>query len=350
MVPHLFGMLPDDLVRQLEASGHAVSLPEARRALSAIVAMGRLDMSGARPLKKSSISALQNGTRRDPLRVLERVTDEEDGSLRYLFESEDGAVFEAVRIPLESPGRFTLCLSSQVGCGMACDFCATGRLGLRRDLAPWEMVAQWWTARAEAPGRISGAVFMGQGEPFHNYEAVIQAARVLSDPCGGRIAAEAITISTVGLVSQIRRYTDETHPYRLIVSLSSALPERRATLLPVAGRVPLERLVEALAERHARTGERATLAWVLLGGVNTGPDEIEALAGLAARVPIRLNLIDVNDLRPAGYRRASEEERARFMDGLRAIGVPFVRRFSVGCSRSSACGMLAATRSASAAS
>lgn len=344
MSPHLFGLLPEQLVLHLDARGAPCTLPEARRALAAVVAGGRLDMGGVRPLAKRVLSALHDDTRRDPLQVVNRVLDEEDGSLRYLFEAADGAVFEAVRIPLERNGRYTVCLSSQVGCGMACDFCATGRQGLRRDLEPWEMVAQWWTVRAEAPGRISGAVFMGQGEPLHNYEAVIQAARVLSDPCGGRIAAEAITISTVGLVPQIRRYTDETQPYRLIVSLSSAVPERRARLLPVAGRTKMEKLVEALAERAERTGERVTLAWVLMGGVNTGPDELDALAELARQVPIRLNLIDVNDLRPQGYRRATEDERAQFMDGLRAIGVPFVRRFSVGRARSSACGMLAGTR------
>ncbi len=344
MVPHRFGLLPEDLARLLQEAGQPCTLDEARRVQASLLSLGRADGGGVRPVSSRVNAALQAYTRWEPLRVLERVPDEEDGSLRYLFESGDGAVFEAVRIPLEQPGRFTLCLSSQVGCGMACDFCATGRIGLRRDLEPWEMVAQWWTARAEAPGRISGAVFMGQGEPLHNYEAVMQAARVLSDPCGGRIARDAITVSTVGLVAQIRRYTDETQPWRLIVSLSSAVPERRARLLPVAGRVQLDKLVEALSERAARSGERVTLAWVLLGGVNTGPDELDALAQLSRRLPIRLNLIDVNDLRPHGYRRATDEERERFLDGLAAARIPFVRRFSVGRGQRSACGMLAGER------
>lgn len=344
--PHLFGLLPEQLVASLEAAGEPIGLDEARRALSAVVAGGRLDTGGVRPLSRRVLAALERHTRRAPLEVLERALDPGDGSVRYLFRAEDGAVFEAVRIPLEREGRFTVCLSSQAGCGMACAFCATGRLGLGRDLEPWEIVAQWWTARAEAPGRVTGAVFMGQGEPFHNYEAVIQAARVLSHPTGGRIAAEAITISTVGLVPCIRRYTDENHPYRLIVSLTSALPERRAALLPVVGRSSLDKLVEALAERAARAGERVTLAWVLIGGVNTGADELAALAELSRRLPIRLNLIDVNDARPAGYRRATEAERAAFLDGLRAAGIPFVRRFSVGREQRSACGMLAGARGA----
>ena len=297
-------------------------------------------MDGVRPISVAKRAALDRLTARAPLVVLERMLDEADGSLRYLFQAEDGAVFEAVRIGLEAPGRFTVCLSSQAGCAMACTFCATGRLGLKRDLLPWEIVAQWWTVRAEAPGRVSGAVFMGQGEPLHNYEAVIQAAAVLSNPCGGRIRAESITISTVGLVAPIRRYAAEGHPYRLIVSLSSAVPARRAALLPVAGRVPMEALIAALAEVAARSG-RDTVAWVLLGGVNTGADELEALAALAAAVPIRLNLIDVNDGRADGYRRADDRERQGFIDGLRRAGIQHTRRFSVGYSQNSACGMLA---------
>lgn len=342
MLPHLFGLRPEDLVSALASSPEALTLDEARRVQSAAVANRRLDLGGVRPISARKREALNHLTRRGPLTVLERAEDPGDGSLRYLFRGDDGAVFEAVRIPLERPGRFSVCLSSQAGCAMACAFCATGRLGLRRDLAPWEIVGQWWAVANEAPGRVTGAVFMGQGEPLHNYDAVIQAARVLSDPSGGRIRAESITVSTVGLVPQIRRYTAEGHPYRLIVSLSSALPERRAALLPVAGRQPMEALIEALAAYAARAG-RVTVAWVLMGGVNTGEDELQALGALAARVPIRLNLIDVNDTRAEGFERATSAERAAFLDGLDRIGVPFVRRFSVGFSQSSACGMLAST-------
>lgn len=343
MPPHLFGLLPEQLLAAFDAEGEALRLDEARRALSAAVAQGRLDLSGVRPLSKQTRERLDRLTRRDPLTVLERVEDPEDGSLRTLFQAEDGAIFESVRIPLLVPGRYTVCLSSQAGCAMGCVFCATGRLGLRRDLAAWEIVAQWWDA-ARKEGRVSGAVFMGQGEPLHNESEVLAAARVLCSPTGGRIRAEAITISTVGLVPQIRRYTAARHPYRLIVSLSSAVPERRASLLPVAGRTPLPQLVEALSEHAAATGERVTLAWVLLGGVNTGPDEIEALAAIAERVPLRLDLVDVNDLRPHGHRRATDREREAFLDGLRRVGIPFIRRYSVGRGQHSACGMLAGQR------
>jgi len=336
-------MLPEDLARVLEASGVAASEAEARRYLGHWISNGETG-----PLRKPPSRAFRDGATarvdHGRLEVVERVTDDHDGFVKYLFRSPDGALTEAVRIPLAKEGRFTVCLSSQVGCAMQCVFCATGRLGLSRNLEAWEIVSAFCTIRDEAPGRVSGAVFMGQGEPLHNYDAVIQAARVLSHPCGGRISAEAITISTVGLVPQIRRYTSEGHRYRLIVSLTSALPERRRALLPVAGRFDLEELADAIRAHAEARGGRMTVAWVLLGGVNHDPAEVEALRTLLGDVPLRVNLIDVNAEAEDDFRRATDDERNRFFDGLGVLGVPIVRRYSGGGNEHAACGMLAAKR------
>jgi 23S rRNA (adenine2503-C2)-methyltransferase len=227
---------------------------------------------------------------------------------------------------------------------MQCAFCATGRLGLTRNLEPWEIMSAFLTVRDEAPGRVSGAVFMGQGEPFHTYDAVIQTARVLSEPAGGRVAKENITISTVGLVPQIRRYTREKQPYKLIVSLTSTVAHRRQELLPVAGRTDLSELVAAIRDYSEVAQDRTTVAWVVIGGVNTGDDEVEGLRTLLGELPLRINLIDVNDNRPDGFRRANPEELRSFLDRLQVLGVPVVRRYSVGSDQNSACGMLAARR------
>jgi 23S rRNA (adenine2503-C2)-methyltransferase len=279
---------------------------------------------------------------RRPIEIVERETDPSDGFVKYLFRLHDGAVAEAVRIPLEKEGRFTVCLSSQAGCAMRCDFCATGRLGLTRHLEAWEIVAQFLAVRAEAPGIVTGAVFQGQGEPLHNYDAVMRAAEILSDPCGGRIASEAITLSTVGLVPAIRRFTQERRPYRLIVSLTSAIDERRRSLVPLAAAWPVSELASAVREYQRANGGRVTIAWVVLGGINTGLDEVEALRELFDGVPLRLNLIDVNDARPEGYARATSSELASFRDALRTLEVPVVRRYSGGAAKHAACGMLAA--------
>jgi 23S rRNA (adenine2503-C2)-methyltransferase len=338
-------MRPPDLAAHLRAQGVEVSDSDARRALAHLVAEGHADLSSHRHLRRTLREAVETLTERTLPEVLEEVRDGDDGSVRSVLRFADGTVAETVRIPLLKPGTWTVCLSSQVGCAMRCAFCATGRLGLTRNLEAGEIVGSFLVARRQARaegGTLRGAVFMGQGEPLHNYEEVIRAAQVLSDPCAGRIDARAISISTVGLVPQIRRFTAEGHRFRLIVSLTSAIGARRAELVPVAGRVPLEDLAEALREHQAATGERQTVAWVLLGGVNDGAEEVDALQTLLGDVPLRVNLIDVNDARPDGFRRSTDVERNAFFDALQVLRAPVVRRYSVGRGEHSACGMLAA--------
>lgn len=342
MLPHLFGMLPEDLTAHLRAEGVTVRDGEARRVLAHAIAGGRTGFPNARPVPKTVETGVTALTDRTPLEIVERATDPADGFVKYLFRLRDGALAEAVRIPLEREGCFTVCLSSQAGCGMGCLFCATGRMGLTRHLEPWEIVGQFAAVRGEAPGSVTGAVFQGQGEPLHNYANVIRAAEILAHPCGGRIAAKAITISTVGLVPAIHRYAGEGHPYRLIVSLTSAVDERRRTLMPMAAAWPVHQLADAVRAYQRAAGGRATIAWVVLGGINTGTDEVEALRELFDGVPLRLNLIDVNDARPDGFRRASANELAQFRDALRTLGIPVVRRYSGGAAKHAACGMLAA--------
>jgi 23S rRNA (adenine2503-C2)-methyltransferase len=251
-----------------------------------------------------------------------------------------------VRIPLHKEGAFSVCLSSQVGCAMGCTFCATGRMGLSRHLQAHEIVGQLIAIRDELPlgTRITGAVFMGQGEPLHNYDEVIRAARVLSNPCGGRIDARNISISTVGLVPAMHRYAQERHPFRLVVSVHSAVAERRLSLLPIARKHSLVELAAAIKALHESTKDRVTIAWCLMAGVNDGSDEVAALKELVGDVPIRLNLIDVNDARAVeegGFRPVSTEQLARFLDAAQALHAPIVRRYSGGKNKHGACGMLA---------
>lgn len=345
MRPHLFETFPEELDAWLQERG-VESIPEyTRRIVAEVVARGRDDIRPPnRPMPKRVSEPVREHFDWHRLEVVERVEDEVDGFVKYLLRSPDGALSEAVRIPLKKEGAYSVCLSSQVGCAMGCVFCATGRLGLTRHLEAWEMVAAFLTVRDEAPGRATGAVFQGQGEPLHNYERVIRAARMLCHPCGGRIAAKSITISTVGLVPAIRRFTSEGHKFRLILSLTSALPERRAELLPVAGNVPIEDLVAAIRD-HATSAPFGlqTVAWVVMGGVNHDAAEVDALQRLFEGLPIRINLIDINGPRnSADYRRASDDEMSDLIDRLQALRMPIVRRYSGGAQRHAACGMLAA--------
>ena len=343
--PHLFEMTPEDLLAHGEKVGVPIRIEEARRFLAQLLSYTPATRPPARrPVRKSLAAELAPHTDSHHIEILERVTDPFDKFVKYLFRSPDGALTEAVRIPLHKDNTYSVCLSSQVGCAMACDFCATGRLGLKRNMRAWEIISAFMQVRDEAPGRVTSAVFQGQGEPLHNYDEVIQAARVLSNPCGGRVSGRAITISTVGLVPQIRRFAREQHQYKLIISLTSAIGEKRRQLLPVAGRFSLEEVASAIREYAEVAHDRVTVAWVVMSGVNTGQDEVDELKRLLGDLHLRVNLIDVNDARPDGYKRASAEEMKVFMDRLSALNVPLVRRYSGGAQKHAACGMLASVR------
>jgi 23S rRNA (adenine2503-C2)-methyltransferase len=195
--------------------------------------------------------------------------------------------------------------------------------------------------QADSPHPVRGVVFMGMGEPLLNYDRVMRAAAILSEPCGMAIAAKAITISTVGIVPMIRRFTAEHRRYRLVISLTSADPRRRRELLPVEDSHPLPELMESLREYHRVTGRRVTLAWTLIADVNTRPEDARLLAELTRGLSFQLDLIDVND--PTGqFKPPTPAELNRFRDALRKeLAVPVVRRYSGGQDINGGCGMLA---------
>jgi 23S rRNA (adenine2503-C2)-methyltransferase len=333
---HLRGQTPETLVTAFPG----LSLSVARRVVHRLVGEDRDDLDGVPGLSKARAAELRERGRLDRLEVLDRRRSDVDPFVKYLFRAADGRVFEAVRIPLEKP-RWSVCLSSQVGCALACGFCETGRLGFLRNLEAWEMVEQALRVRRESPERpTTGVVFQGQGEPLQNYDNVMQAARVLRDPCGPRIGRDRITISTVGLLPQIERYIEERQPYRLILSLSSAFSDKRERLVPITAHYGVERLASAMHRLAAAQGGPVHLAWVLISGYNTGPEEARELARLFAGVRVRLSLIDVND--PEGrFTRASDAERGGFLQALCDNGLGFVRRYSGGPDIDAACGLLA---------
>jgi len=338
-------LFKDLTAEQLHAAlaDQGVGMRLARRLQASVMREGRLP-DALDEVSPRLLDAVRHRTEIPRLTRLDKVVSPQDGFAKYLFRGDGPEPFEAVRIPLmHRPGdeKYVVCVSSQVGCAMGCAFCATGRMGFRRQLVPWEIVDQVLSIQADSPHPVRGVVFMGMGEPLLNYDHVMQAAAILRESCGVAIAGRAITISTVGIVPAIRRFTAERHPYRLVISLTTAQPELRRQLLPVERAYPTHELFDALRAYHAATGERITLAWILIAGVNTAPDEAARLADWTRGLPVKLDLIDVND--PSGqYRPPSDEERNRFHDALTAqLGVPVARRYSGGQDIHAACGMLA---------
>jgi 23S rRNA (adenine2503-C2)-methyltransferase len=336
---NLRGHTPESLARELPVLPPVV----ARRLVSRVLGDDRDDWQDVPGLSKLARRAL-GGAGTERLEIVDRRASQVDPFVKYLFRTGDGRLLESVRIPLERP-RYSVCVSSQAGCALGCAFCETGRLGLSRNLEAWEIVDQVLAVRREAADRpVTGVVFQGQGEPFQNYEAVIRAAEILRHPCGLRLRGDRITISTVGLLPQLERYTAEGHPYRLILSLTSAFQEKREALVPAARRHPVSALAAAMRRHAEQDGGYVHLAWVLMAGVNSQPAEAAELRRLFGDARLRVSVIDVND-EGGRFARAGDAERGGFLDALGAHGIGFVRRYSGGPDIHAACGMLAAKSS-----
>jgi 23S rRNA (adenine2503-C2)-methyltransferase len=317
----------------------------ARRLQSAVLRRGAEEVPAELPeVSPRLLEHVRAVTQVPRLARLEKVVSPTDGFAKYLFRGAGAGTFEAVRIPLlHRPGdeKYVVCVSSQVGCALGCVFCATGRMGFTRNLATWEIVDQVLHVRADSPHPVRGVVFMGMGEPLLNYDRVMRAAEVLSEPCGGAINARAITVSTVGVAPMIRRFTAERRPYRLVVSLTAADPELRRRLLPVENTHPLPELMAAVREYQEATGTRMMLAWTVISGVNTRPEDARALAELTAGMPVKIDLIEVNDA-TGRFTPPPAAELKAFRDALTAeLGMPIVRRYSGGQDVHGGCGMLA---------
>ena len=271
-----------------------------------------------------------------------------DGLTRkYLLGLEDGREIETVIMGY--PGRFTGCVSTQVGCAMGCVFCATGQGGFTRHLRPGEIVAQVWHLQRRlratgAPG-LRNLVLMGMGEPLHNYDSVRTALEIISDTGGLNIGPRRITISTVGVVPGILRLAEEPQPYNLAVSLHAATQEERARLVPVAARWPLDELMAACRDYCRRTGRRIFFEWTLIAGRNDSPAHAQQVAELLQGVPAHVNLIPLNPT--AGYAGSATAQgsAAAFQAILRAAGLPSTLRQRRGIDVAAGCGQLAgATR------
>jgi 23S rRNA (adenine2503-C2)-methyltransferase len=273
-----------------------------------------------------------------------------DGTIKWRWRTADGLPIESVYMP--EAERKTLCVSSQVGCGMGCTFCLTATLGLVRNLTPGEIVDQVHRANRRlvelgegaGPRPLTNLVFMGMGEPLANFEALEAALRILLSQDGPNFSHRHVTVSTAGLAPMIARLGAETQ-VKLAVSLNATTDELRSRIMPINRRWPIAELLRACRAFPLKQGRRITFEYVMLGGLNDADEDAARLGRMLKGIPSKVNLIPYNENPELGLSGPAPERVEAFRDRLVAMGLTAVVRKSRGRDISAACGQLAAAGS-----
>ncbi len=261
---------------------------------------------------------------------------------KLLLKLADEELIEAVLIPART--RRTVCVSSQVGCKLACAFCASGQCGFQRNLSAGEMVEQVLFAAGEYGDRPTNIVYMGVGEPFDNYDEVLKSVRILNHPAGLGIGARKITLSTAGVIPGIERLAGEGLQVELSVSLHAPENELRSGLMPVNKRYLLPDLMDACAVYTQKTNRIITFEYTLIKNVNDSPEQAQQLVGLLRKLPCRVNLIPLSEVEEFDGERAEPAAMKHFFQTLEKAGINATLRDSKGSALKAACGQLRARR------
>jgi len=277
-----------------------------------------------------------------PIRV-DHMQRSSDGTIKNAVTLHDGLVVESVLIPTEK--RITACVSSQVGCSLACKFCATAKLKRQRNLTPDEIYDQVVAIREQAElffGRpLTNIVFMGMGEPLLNYANVVSAIEKITSQKGLNMASKRITLSTVGIAKMIKKMADDNVKFNLAVSLHSALDKTRSSIMPINDTNPLEELADALRYWYQKTKKKVTYEYVVWKGINDNEEDARALLKFARIIPSKVNLIEYNPIDDGEFQQASESALNMYMHILESNGVTTRVRKSRGKDIDAACGQLA---------
>lgn len=271
-----------------------------------------------------------------PVELVKQVS--KDGSRKYLLQFSDGVSVETVGMP--NRNKLAVCISSQAGCAMGCAFCATGLAGLSRSLTAQEMVDQVLHVARDFGERVTSVVFMGQGEPFANFDATVQALRILNDPDGLAIGARHLTVSTCGVIPGIRRFAELPEQFTLAISLHSAIQGTRNQLMPGVKKYTLLRLHEAIQLYVEKTGRRPTYEFAMIDGINDTNPEMQALVDFCAGTLCHVNLIQLNNISDSPFRPSPIEKVESLQRRLTMHGVETTIRNSRGSDIDAACGQL----------
>ncbi|MCP4752876.1 MAG: 23S rRNA (adenine(2503)-C(2))-methyltransferase RlmN, partial [Proteobacteria bacterium] len=275
-------------------------------------------------------------------------TSAPDGTVKLLQELHDGHRIESVL--LRHDDHNTVCISTQVGCAMACRFCLTARMGLKRNLTPGEIVEQVLNAHSLLPEgeNIRNIVYMGMGEPFHNYENTVKSLKIFLNPHGFDYSSRRITVSTSGIVPGIERFAEEEQvKANLAISLNGVTQEARRKLMPVSKRYSLEELIETCRNFPKESRKRITFEYILMKGITDSPESAKRLVSLLHGIKSKVNLIPYNEHPDLEYRSPSWDSIKRFQQYLLDHGLLATLRTSRGQGISAACGQLAVKNQAS---
>lgn len=341
-VPLIFDLSLEALAETLQGWGYPAF--RARQVWEWVYQHKVNDFAAMSTLPQTLRERLAGAFRLSGLTLVTEQRSSDGQTVKRLWRLPDGQMIESVLMAYDDDRR-TACISTQAGCAMGCVFCATGQMGFARHLTAGEIVEQavQFARVLEAEGeRLSNVVLMGMGEPLHNYEATLAAIRRLNDPRGLNIGQRHITLSTVGLVPEIRRFADEGLQVKLAISLHAATDEERSRLLPINRRWPLADLLDAVRYYIERTGRRVTFEWALIAGENDTVEQAEMLGQLLQGLKCHVNLIPLNPT--GGYEgRPSDPERvATFQAVLRAYRIGSTVRVRRGIDIQAGCGQLKA--------
>ncbi len=342
----LVGMDEEELVSLCEEMGEPPY--RGRQLFSWLYAHGVSEFSQMTNIPKGFGAKLGEAARLQTLE-LDRENKSADGTEKYVWRLRDGARVESVRIPMRNVNgvmRWSLCVSTQVGCAMGCAFCLTAKMGFVRQLSAGEIVGQFLAARSLlAPGeRFHNVVFMGMGEPLDNFDATVKAVRILTHPQANGVSARRLTVSTVGVVSRLKDFVSSVPGVGLAVSLHAADDETRENLVPLNRKWNLSALLAECRELPISERRRITFEYVMLRGVNDSRGDAKALSRLLEGLKCKVNLIPWNPFPGVAFERPDDERVEEFRRILLAAGLVATTRTAKGVDILAACGQLADAR------
>ena len=281
---------------------------------------------------------INNKYKLNPLKIEKKIKSKNEDTIKYLFETNDHKLIESVSM-IDS-GRHTLCISSQIGCSVDCDFCATGKMGIIRNLNCGEIIQQLISISAERKQKITNIVFMGMGEPFLNYANVIKACKIINNPSGFNLSSKKITISTSGILPIMKQFILEKHKYKLAISLNASNNSDRDKLIPINKKWPIEDILDTIKDYKYQKYRPIMFEYVLINGVNDSIENAIELSNLLKKIHCKINIIPYNETEK-NYKRSKNIEK--FVTKLNEIKSNYrvLIRWSKGQDIDAACGQLA---------